>query len=242
MGIVFAFQDLQLTSYEIIRSFIKVYSANIRGMKMSFSVVDQLLDTYPILQTTVHRPQLKYILEQLEITIQNNIEGDVVELGCHEGTTSLFIRRLLNHYNSSKKFHVYDSFQGLPEITAHDISKTERQFTRGGCKTEKQKLLANFKNAGLEPPIINEGWFKNISDSRYPAQISFAFFDGDFYSSITDSFNKVYEKLSPGAIVCIHDYGWEVLPGVEEACTEFLKNKPEEVTPTDMAIGKLLKV
>ena len=209
---------------------------------MSFSIVDQLLDTYPLLTEMIHKNQLKFILEQLELTIQNNVEGDVVELGCNEGTTSLFIRRLLDYYKSDKNFYVYDSFQGLPEVTNQDISRTERQFTAGGCKTEKEKLIDNFDSAELSYPIINEGWFKEIPDQQYPDKISFAFFDGDFYTSILDSFDKVYSKLSTDAIVCIHDFGWNVLPGVEQACSDFLHDKSEEVEPTDLCIGKLLKV
>ena len=106
---------------------------------MSFSIVDQLLDTYPLITDMIHKHQLKFILEQLEITIQNNVEGDIVELGCNEGTSSLFVRRVLDYYKSDKKFYVYDSFQGLPEVTDQDISKTERQFTAGGCKNGKRE-------------------------------------------------------------------------------------------------------
>ncbi|MEW6535053.1 MAG: TylF/MycF/NovP-related O-methyltransferase [Candidatus Auribacterota bacterium] len=210
---------------------------------MNQSVIDQLLDSYPLITDMLHKHQLRFILEQLEITLQKNVEGDVVELGCNEGTTSLFIRRLLDYYKSDKKLYVYDSFQGLPSVTTYDISKTERQFTAGGCKTEKEKLMANFAEAKLDFPIINEGWFKEIPDHRYPDTISFAFFDGDFYSSIMDSFEKVYHKLSPNAIVCIHDFGWEVLPGVEQACQDFLSDKSETVTKAvGTAIGKLVKV
>lgn len=203
--------------------------------------VDQLLDVHPLITTMLHRPQMKYVLEQLEMTILDGVEGAVVELGCFEGTTSLFIRRLLDLYRSDKAFHVYDSFNGLPEPTHWDRSKTERKYSRGGCRTTREKLLFNFNQAGIAPPIIHEGWFTDIPDHQFPEKISFAFFDSDFYSSIMDSFNKVYDKLSRNAIVCIHDYGWEVLPGVEEACRAFLQNRAERVTPTSMCIGRLQK-
>ena len=42
-----------------------------------------------------------------------------------------------------------------------------------------------------------------------------------------DSFAKVYGKLSKGARVVIDDYAWERLPGVKQACADFLRDKPE---------------
>lgn len=210
---------------------------------MTVSIIDQLLDTYPLITDMIHKHQLKLVLECLERTILNDVDGDVVELGCNEGTTSMFIRRLLDHYRSDKQFYVYDSFQGLPDVSVHDISKTERQFTAGGCKTERDKLVANFTETNLAVPVITEGWFIEIDDNKYPDTISFAFFDGDFYSSILDSFLKVYHKLSPNAVVCIHDFGWHVLPGVEQACEDFLKDKPEQVyTKPNSSIGVLTKM
>lgn len=210
--------------------------------QMEFAGTDELLDKYLLITEMLHKPQLRSVLEALESTIRNDVEGDIVELGCNEGTTSLFIQRLLNHYGSNKKFHVYDSFEGLPEVSGYDISETERQFTAGGCKTEKTKFYTNFDEANLSYPIVNQGWFSEIPDEKYPDKISFAFFDGDFYSSIMDSFYKVYGKLSKRARVCIHDYGWNVLPGVKKACEEFLSDKEEKVFVSGPSIGQLIKL
>ena len=160
--------------------------------------------------------------------LDKNIEGDIVELGCNVGTTYLFIRKFLNEYKSEKKFHVYDSFEGLPEKDIKDDNNVVRQFSRGSCESKKENLIRNFKLANLELPQIHCGWFGKIRDEEYPRKIAFAFFDGDFYNSILDSFTKVYPQMVTDARITIHDYKWEVLPGVERACTDFLKDKPEK--------------
>jgi O-methyltransferase len=90
-------------------------------------------------------------------------------------------------------------------------------------------------------PEINIGWFKAIDDDKYPEKICFAFFDGDFYTSILDSFEKVYHKMVPGGIILIHDYEWEHLPGVKVACDEFLKDKPEEIIYGGNCVAKMVK-
>lgn len=208
---------------------------------MNYEIVDKLLEEIPIISDMVTSGEVKDILSYLCQTLENNIEGDIVELGCNVGTTSLFIRKTLNHYNSDKKFHIYDSFEGLPEKALEDENTTQRQYKKGSCKTSLEMFKSNFEKFGLKEPIIHVGWFKEIDDIKYPEKISFAFFDGDFYTSIIDSFEKVYHKLSPGAAVLIHDYGWDVLPGVKRACDDFLKNKPEKVKVLSDQLGLLIK-
>jgi O-methyltransferase len=188
----------------------------------------------------VSKENLRVILNNLKRVLDNRIEGDIVELGCHIGTTSLFIQRILEYYKSDKKFHVYDSFKGLPRKHQKDYSNNViRQFSEGDAKTFKIYLINSFGEAGLTLPAIHAGWFK---DQEYPNKIAFAFFDGDFYTSIMDSFEKVYPKLTAGGIICVHDHKWDVFPGVEKACDEFLKNKPEEGTMvSNQGVGVLIK-
>ncbi|MCK5063454.1 MAG: hypothetical protein KAR23_06000 [Candidatus Aenigmarchaeota archaeon] len=206
-------------------------------------IVEKILIDYPMIDSDmVSKNHLRIVLTNLKEVLDKNIEGDIVELGCNVGTTSLFIQKLLDHYKSEKKFHVYDSFEGLPEKHDKDKNNVERQFTKGRCKTKKETFIHNFKTKKLKLPIIHIGWFGKIPDDEYPEKIAFAFFDGDFYTSIIDSFNKVYPKMVPNSRITVHDYQWEVLPGVEKACTDFLKNKPEKGTMTcEDIIGMMIK-
>jgi O-methyltransferase len=197
---------------------------------------NELLSTTPIISGMVNSPQLEFILDILEEQLSIGIGGDVVELGCNCGTTSIFIRKMMNLYDTEKVYHVYDSFEGLPKNSIHDTGGNE-----GECLTSKDVLLSNFNQFGLVAPIVNHGWFSKIPDSCYPDEICFAFFDGDFYSSILDSFSKTYHKLQPGAAVIIHDYGPGPLPGVEIACNEFLEDKPESVIQAMPGVGYFIK-
>lgn len=177
-----------------------------------------------LLSEMVSEEHIEIVLDCLKKT--KDIEGDVVELGCNVGTTSVYIQEFLK----DKEFHVYDSFEGLPEKTKNDITN----FSKGSCKTTKEIFINNFR--GKKIPIIHEGWFK---DAVYPDKISFAFLDGDFYSSIIDSLEKVYPRMSKGGIIAIHDYQWSRLPGVEKACIDF--NPIEKIINKDN-IGILTKL
>lgn len=185
-----------------------------------------LIKRHPFMEGMISKEQMPILLNNLAKTIENDIAGDVVELGCNYGTASIMFGHLLNECNSNKKLYLYDSFAGLPEKKQQDINETGvgNEFVAGWMSVPKEIIESNFRKEGLTMPIITKGWFKDIPDELYPNPISFAFFDGDFYDSIIDSFNKVYHKMSKGGIICVHDYQWPSLPGVEKACKDFIKD------------------
>lgn len=184
--------------------------------------LDKVLSELPIISTMVNQYQVRFILEQLESV--NHIDGDVVELGCNIGTTSIFLQTYLNR---AKKLHCYDSFEGFPEKDKKDEGAPYHfEFKKGGCSVPLEEFKYTFTSRNIPLPEIHKGWFK---DSEYPENISFAFLDSDFYTSIKDSLEKVYPRLVKGGKIVLHDYDWDVLPGVKIACDEFFKDKEEKV-------------
>jgi len=193
------------------------------------------------------------IYHLLTQTLLQNIEGDVVELGCHKGAVAAIIQKTLEENNSNKKLFLYDSFKGLPEKNEKDGNT---RFQEGWCKTDESKVYDFFKKNEIKKPKIFSGWFKDTLPKKLPKKISFAHLDGDFYSSIKESLENIYPKLSKGAVVVIDDYynnkihkeieklinknkyskksGRKIkidciLPGVKKACDRFFKNKKESL-------------
>jgi O-methyltransferase len=168
------------------------------------------------------------VLARLEKVLDDGVVGDVVEFGCYIGTTSLFLRRVLEgHPNGAgRELHVYDSFEGLPPKGAQDSSTVGDAFQSGELRVSKKQLLAEYQKAHLTPPVVHKGWFNMLGAGDVPDKISFAFLDGDFYGSIIDSLRLVWPRLQPGGIICIDDYQRETLPGVERAVRDFFQDKP----------------
>jgi O-methyltransferase len=195
-------------------------------------LVRKLLRKQPV-ENEQSSPSKKYhVLMELSRVIDAGIPGHVVELGCHEGGTTVQIRRLLDKLKQKhRELHVYDSWEGVPAPVPQDTPAAGVwPFEKGMCTTQRETFDKNFDRSELRPPHVHSGWFAAIPDAEYPSPIAFAFFDGDMYSSIIDSFVKVYPKLSKGARVVIDDYEWERLPGVKKACEDFLRDKPERET------------
>ena len=66
---------------------------------------DQLLVKYPIISDQVDAKELRVLLRELEKVLRGGAAGNIVEFGCYIGTTSLFIRRLLD---ADKNLHSKD--------------------------------------------------------------------------------------------------------------------------------------
>jgi O-methyltransferase len=190
-----------------------------------------LTERYPLISNQINRDQLQVILDELTHALDANPAGDIVEFGCYIGTTSLFIRRLLDEQGDSGQFHVYDSFEGLPPKTAEDNSPAGTQFTAGELAVSKKQFIGEFQKAGLRPPIIHKAWFSDLTPADVPDQIAFAFLDGDFYGSIRDSLQLVLPRLTKRATIIIDDYAREALPGGAKAVQD---HAPELATRTQV--------
>src|SRR5687768_6454706 len=144
---------------------------------------------HPIISDQITCEGLETVCRELEHTLDRKVEGAVAEFGCYAGTTSLFIRRILDERGESatRPFHVYDSFEGLPPKTAQDHNAAGVDFTAGKLSVSKKEFVGEFKSAGLQLPVIHKDWFDLLDQKDVPKPIAVAFLDGDFYGSIISS-------------------------------------------------------
>jgi len=202
---------------------------------MAFLDVNNLLSTpkwrHISGQGMCHRPHKRLILQSLVSVLESHVEGDIVELGCHEGGLSKYLKLVLDLYDvypHRKKLYLYDSFEGLP------TSRRAHEAGWEGMETTVEEVLLSFEINNISPPYkIHKGWFKELKPEDLPEKIAFAFYDGDLYESIYDSFEKTYHLVSEGGTIVIHDYGDPRFKGVEEACLDFLGDKAQDIVMSD---------
>ena len=191
--------------------------------------IRKLVAKYALVSDQVSPHEIEIILTKFQAVLDHNVAGDVVELGCYKGTTSLFLARLLKEYGSSKQLWLYDSFQGLPDKSAADDSRLGDNFQPGALKATKAEVVRNFAHANLPQPIIKKAWFSDLAEDDVPDQICFAYFDGDYYDSIRDSFRVCEQGLAPGAVIVVDDYSNPSLPGAAKAVDEWCRRNAGRV-------------
>lgn len=202
-----------------------------------FRLNGQVIPKTPGMANVEARMNIFHLASQ---TAAYKVSGDVVEVGCNAGESSIAIQKVLHEYAPEKQFHVFDSFEGLPELKRDDIK--DGIYDKGSMTARLDEFKKNFSDVGLDLPHIHKGWFEDTVPSCLPDKISFAVVDCDLYSSTKYVLPYVYERLTPGAICFFGVYYDEKVfsrpytagpfksPGVKRACDEFFADKPEKVS------------
>ncbi len=203
---------------------------------------DVALERYKAGQLSVKWPTYGYetilslgmqeIVKTLTLSVQYingaHVIGDIAEFGTMSGSSARTIAMAMifdlqrqplpksaSGENPFRKLRLFDSFEGLPEITSpvdlgspHVVSGA---WAKGGCKV----LAASELTASLEkiiPPHrfeIYEGWFADTVKTLPPeTRFAMIHFDGDLYSSTMDALVPLFERgmISTGAVLCFDDW------------------------------------
>ena len=159
-----------------------------------------------------------------------NLPGDIAEVGVFQGSTA----RIICEVKGDRRFRLFDTFEGLPKGAKEDRGvHRENQYT---CSLESvREYLKDFE--GLS---FHKGRFPESAEEVEEANYSFVHLDVDLYESTLAGLTHFYPLMVPGGIMLSHDYS--ILAGVEQACQEFVADKPEnliELTTTQCMIVKL---
>jgi O-methyltransferase len=186
----------------------------------------------------------------LSSVLAAGVPGDVAEVGCYQGRTSVLLQMIIDYYAPERELHVFDSFEGLPLPGLNDVGWA----VQGMHQTNLGELSDTFARWQVKEPVVHAGWFDQTLPTGLPGRLCFAYLDGDLYDSVLTSLEHVYPRLSPGAIVIVDDYcdseknprAFDGFPGPKKACDEFFAGKPEQVSvlvgPADMAAGYFRKL
>lgn len=169
----------------------------------------------------------------VEALVQSSqVEGDVCEFGVAQGETSALIANEIKSNN--KTFHLFDSFEGLPEPTEEDRLKDDI-FALGSMKAyagkmacAEQMVLTRFEAISfpenrfvIHKGFVDETFEKNI---KLPTKVSFAYVDFDFYEPIKITLEYLHAVTSIGSVIIVDDYNF-FSTGVKKSVDEFLKDK-----------------
>lgn len=214
----------------------KAYQVMVNKVLKKLGLPMQLVPAPPVMANVEARMNLYHLLDQV---IAYQIPGDIVELGCNAGESTIVMQKLVAEHASDKRVFAFDSFEGLPELSASD--RSDAIYDKGYMATSLDTFKENFKAAGVPIPEVHKGWFEETVPTNLPDKIAFALIDGDLYESTRHVLPHIYERMAPGAIGMFAVYYDETVfpredtegcyrsPGVKRATDEFFADKPEQV-------------
>ena len=159
------------------------------------------------------------------------IKGDIAEVGVYKGGSA----KLICEAKGNKNLHLFDTFEGLPDLCPMDDSK---QFHLG----EYSASIESVKYYLREYPHVSiyKGIFPKTAKSIKNKKFSFVHLDLDLYEATLNSIKYFYPIMNKGGIIISHDY--TIAPGVKKAFDDFFKDKLEpiiEMSGTQCLVIKL---
>jgi O-methyltransferase len=143
--------------------------------------------------------------------------GEVVECGVWRGGMS---RGLADMLGPGRKYHLFDSFEGLPPAQEIDgpaatvyQQRTDSPTYYDNCSADESVARRLFAGSNLDVEF-HRGWFSDTVPKFEPERpISLLRLDGDWFESTLTCLRGLVPYLAPNALVLIDDYySWEGCP------------------------------
>lgn len=152
-----------------------------------------------------------------------DVAGHIAEVGVDKGTSSILFAKLTKIFepNSNTLVHGFDWFKGAKP------TKEEWFIEEGAYKTEEEIVIKLIKAQGLENilHIHNLDVTKELGhffeENNY-MQFKLVFLDCGIYEVIAESIKHLWSRVTPGGILLLDHYSFELAPGEMRAVRDLL--------------------
>jgi O-methyltransferase len=183
----------------------------------------------------------------METLEREKISGNVAECGVWAGgAVGLMATASRHHGTKPRTFHLFDSFEGLPQPSPLDVDVVPDfqaqhptlDLDRGGEATalvaigacaapldEVIELFDRVLKVDRDQYVIHKGWFQETVSAARGAVGPLALLrvDGDWYESTLACLNGLYDNLVDNGFLILDDYGF--FQGCTQAIDEFLASR-----------------
>jgi O-methyltransferase len=184
----------------------------------------------PFTMTSADR--MAALVNAVNYLCKNDLPGDIAECGVWRGGSMLIVASmLLAHGDKSRNLYLYDTFDGMPPPTEHDIDfegKTaanllaaERPGAGIWCHAGLEEVRANLLGTGYPPEKIHfiKGKVEDTIPATLPPALCLLRLDTDWYASTLHELVHMYPSVCIGGILMVDDYGhWG---GAKKAVDEY---------------------
>ena len=225
--------DAPVQNYKLIRQLLpKSLQPFARGLRKRLIRPSQLPQPYRSVfpYTQVHQGRQESLVRFAETIDQENVPGVIVECGVLDGGTAALMA--YGSRESGRPVHLFDSWEGLPDITEEDGNSGEWV---GQVVGSPKRVVNVMKALDIDQGRLHfhKGWFSETFSAAKIDQIALLHADGDFYESVKITLETWGPKMASGGFIQLDDY--EAFIGATRATDEFLQRNPHlklEYTPS----------
>ena len=202
---------------------------------------DRLRARYPFLHTPA---QLAYLLACLDRTAA--VPGSVVEVGCYQGNTTLFLNRHMTAQGIEKPYWAIDTFSGFrdDDLKMEVARGQERDHYRGFFAVNDRRWFDYAMRGDGVTRVRSVAADVGAFDFARVAPIAFCLVDVVFYQPVKLALPRIWEALSPGGIAVVDDFHEDdsgAFSGAGQAYREFVEDRDMAPQRVDREYGLLVK-
>jgi O-methyltransferase len=189
------------------------------------------------------------LVEATRYVARRGIPGDIVECGVWRGGSMQAVAlALMEQGATDRSLHLFDTFEGMPpptekdrreDVTAEELLAQHDKDHRVWAIAALEDVQEAMQETGYPQDLIHycKGLVEDTIPAEAPEQISLLRLDTDWYESTRHELVHLYDRLSPGGVLIIDDYGdWQ---GARLATEEFLATLPEPLLLLPIGTGRL---
>lgn len=163
-------------------------------------------------------------LEFLWDSIEKSPAGDIIEVGCFRGGSSLVIASAANLYKPQSKIYICDTFKGIALSGSKDNHHKDGDFNT----TSREHVNDLLKSKNLTNFELIEGIFPHETEHLINTNgISFLHIDVDVYDGYMSILKWAQNKLVPGAVIVFDDYSAWSCRGAKLAVDEYFAGRTD---------------
>jgi O-methyltransferase len=177
------------------------------------------------------------------------VPGDIVECGVWRGGSMQAAALTLNQIGQQRELYLFDTFEGMSEPTEHDLRhdgvpaasllETSASTSALWAVASLDDVKAGFETIEYPAEKIHyvPGKVEDTIPGQMPDQMSILRLDTDWYESTAHELRHMYDKLSPGGVLMLDDYGYWA--GSRKATDEFIDRTGEPLLLLRMSEGRV---
>lgn len=180
-------------------------------------------------------------------TVENHVPGDIVECGVFFGGSIMLAMHTIERHEgfADRRVIAVDTFSGFVRRTEHDIDFAGKEVCQPSKRVHDfyESAHANIRSVPCDQSkvdVVRGDVFEVLEPTVNDRQIAVLRLDTDTYDTTKHELEVAWDRVSPGGIVIIDDYGWCL--GARKATDDFLVGRRaylNRVNPWTRSIVKL---
>ena len=171
--------------------------------------------------------------------------GDFVECGVFQGDMSLVVFQAAGLASSDRHLHLFDSFEGIDPARAvageygvadRYIEQSNVFYGREGLHESVVKRFAPYPNV-----TVRKGFLPEALDGHTPDRIAWLHIDLNAAKPEVDTLEVLFDRVVPGGMIILDDYGWLVLRAQKDAEDTFFAQRGYSVLELPTGQGLVVK-